>query len=747
MKALALTTRFKDLELEGDACLLVYDVPHLSGITIGDDVRDVLERRPNTSRIYVLAPFLADNAVDVALLDGSALVRAGAVDTTSSVKVAALGLRSERESASVLSTEYSLVGGLPIAMEPRGLDDELKEGWLFNLFDEGRGLVDAPLGVHFSKASGKHASKFLRTSSVLLTSSACAAVAFFGLAAVRQLEPRRVFVDTAPLLALAFAMQRIAAVRGLWSEMPTAKSFSSYGGVGNLPRLGKSDLVLMSASTSGGLAARLLGLGVSEDMLLTLFLLKSSAKMVTQGRVLCDLTYRPARPFGYPQVENHTQDTCVLCKRGYILAELEGDQFLLEKRAVKRLRVGQASQSPAARATMETLARTGAVTVRLYRKDTRRTDIDVDLNTGLASGGYLEEPFSRLLTRFTPTPLQFVVAVGLSIADAKAYCRRAGLRGLLKSTRFVTGDQVGQLPSQSGANALVLIGHLCDHAVVRGINAQLRPKVDGGCVSYLSALTVADSARNLSDLRIFLSYGELGPDTFTFRSALELMLPWTGEQPSPWEQELKLWQKLSGLGTIPEPLVPRLDWLKQTATASNDLFLPDYKGRRLAIAPDFVLLDTSNSRGAISQADVYAVVCNALATARCDNLGIEAKVQRAQPSPTWGQTIYAQCLICPSNFRDFNDAVLRAALVRAASMQELNYSVDEASSEEMRDVLRADIHSWSQGRGDALPEFLIALACGRLRLTPRHLEQLKLEASGADLPPVFSQLIREAASL
>ncbi|MGJ7567871.1 hypothetical protein ACSFBM_28745 [Variovorax sp. GB1R11] len=80
-------------------------------------------------------------------------------------------------------------------------------------------------------------------------------------------------------------------------------------------------------------------------------------------------------------------------------------------------------------------------------------------------------------------------------------------------------------------------------------------------------------------------------------------------------------------------------------------------------------------------------------------------------------------------------------------MQELNYSVDEGSSEEMRDVIRADIASWDQGRGDALAEFLLAAACGRLRLVPRHLEQLRKEARQANLPPVFNVLLDEAASL
>jgi hypothetical protein len=733
MKALALTTRFREGSFEGDACLLVYDDTNISGSSIGDDFRDVLERRPNTPRIFVLAPFLKEEEVEAAVLEGSALRRAGAVSKAATVDVSVLGLSFEGDQACVMSRSYFLDDDRPVIGEWRRLHDALREGWLFNLFDANGGLVDSPIGVHFSKASGKHAIKFLRTSSVLLSTAACGVMAFFALGATRQLEPRRIFVDTAPLLSLAFAMQRIAMARGFWKHMPPAKSFSSYGGVGKLPRLANSDLILVSASTSGGLADRLIGQGVAEDMLLTLYLLKSGDDMNTKGRVLCDLTYRPQRTFGYPPIVNHSAESCELCKRGYVLAELEGDQFLLEKRAVKRLRVGAASQTAEARKSIETLARTGAISVRLHRQDTRRTDIDIDLQVGLALGGFLEVPFSRLLMRFTPTPLNLVIAVGLTADDAKAYCIQAGLATAIQSAQFVEGDYVGQLAAQTCANALVIIGHLCDHAVLRGINAQLRPKVIGGCVAYVSAFTVADSARNLADLRIFLSYGEHGPDTFTFRSALELMLPWTGEQYSPWAQELQLWRRLRGDNKLPDLLQKRLHWLQETASASGPLFLPG-KDAELAIAPDFVLLDTSKNIEKISQADVYAVVCNALATARCDNQGLKAMVQRGNSTPVWSQTVYGQCVLCPSNFRDFNDAVLRAALLRAASIQELNYSVDEVCSEEMRDVIRADINSWGQGRGDALPEFLLSMACGRLRLVRRHVEQLKSDINSAILP-------------
>ena len=40
-----------------------------------------------------------------------------------------------------------------------------------------------------------------------------------------------------------------------------------------------------------------------------------------------------------------------------------------------------------------------------------------------------------------------------------------------------------------------------------------------------------------------------------------------------------------------------------------------------------------------------------------------------------------------SNFKDFNDAVLRAALLRASTEQEMNYVLDDLLSAEMLDLL------------------------------------------------------------
>ncbi|PTT92247.1 hypothetical protein DBR42_02365 [Pelomonas sp. HMWF004] len=742
MKALQLSTRHRRGSFEGEATLLVFDVINIDGSTIGDDVRDVLERRPYTHFIFILAPFLKEEVVEAALREGTALRRAGAIGSHSAAEIAVVGLRPFEKGYQAQCKRFRLNGETVVEDGWEALLLTLRDGWLFNLFDRNGGLVNAPIGVHFSKASGKHASKFLRTSCVLLSSEACGVLAFFSLAAMPAIEPRRVFVDTAPLLSLAFALQRAADVRALWSHVPAAKSFSSYGGINDSLRFGRTDLILISASTSGGLAARLVDLGASVQMMLTLYVLKSSRSMETKGAVLCDLTHAPERSFGYPLIDNKPSESCELCKQGYVLAELEGDQFLLEKRAVKRLRVGALSQSRDARQTAEVLTRRRAISVRLLKEDTRRTDIDIDVLTAMSEVEDWEQRFLRQLMRFVPVPLKWIVTVGLSAEQVEAMFTKAGAVQVFAGATVLDASEVGGLVPDRGANALVVAPFLCDHATLRGVNAQLRPKVDGGCVAYLAGLTIADSARNLSDLRIFLQYGEQGADTSTFKSAMDFMLPWTGSRESPWAIELQLLRRLESEQRLPEDLKFRMNYLGSTANAVDGLFWPGQNGE-LVINPDFVLLDTKEDGITASQADIYAVVCNCLAAARHNNVSLDAKVSRDEPTPVWRQTVFGQSLLCPSNFRDFNDAVLRAALLRAADIQELNYTVDEVSSEEMLDVIRADVASWGVTKGDSLPEFLLAVACRRLRLVQNHLEQLRAALAQANLEPRLRALADE----
>jgi hypothetical protein len=258
------------------------------------------------------------------------------------------------------------------------------------------------------------------------------------------------------------------------------------------------------------------------------------------------------------------------------------------------------------------------------------------------------------------------------------------------------------------------------------------------------ALVLAESARDLRDLRVFLGYGEHGSDTFTSRHAMALQLPRAGDVQSAWEAELALLRKLSDEHGLVGSLVARRTWLEQSPRACDHLFLPGNAGE-LALARDFVFLSTTSGPEQVNQGDVFAIVSSLLAVARNDGRGLEEGPATASNAElNWGQSVYGQTVLCPRNFQRYNDAVLRAALLRAATPAELDYSVDDECSAEVLALVQAEIDAWTVGKGHALPEFLMSLASGRLRLIAAHAAALATTCRDAGLTDELRALAAEA---
>lgn len=730
MRALTLITRYREDTLEGDACLLVYDEMELSAAMVSSDVRDVLNARPNTWKIYVVAPFLDEATVVRAALQGSAFERAAG-------KIGVLVGRPLPTGPLTLQFLYrNEVNGETCNSSPA--NDELIQGWLFNLFDQNRALVDAPAGVHFGKGSGTHARHFLRASNALLSSAACGLVGLATLARLPADEPRRIFVDTAPLIAVAQAIQRIARSLGQWELSQPVISFSSYGGIDRAPTMGYGDLSLVSASTSGSLADRLINMGIEEANVVTLFLLKDPLKPPARGKVVCDLTATSSRTFGYRHIESYQPDNCPSCARGDVLAELAGDQFLLEKRAVKRLRVSAASQNKDARIFFERHARTRQVQIQPYAANATANLVKFDIDR-LTQDDEVSQAVVRLLRRFTPSPLHAIILVDISKATVRRLFERAGMLHDFDNARCIGWEELESLEPVDRGSMLVMAGCLNDHGRIRGINATMRTKAPQGNVAYLSVITLADSPRNLADLRMFLSYGQHGGETFIVRSAYDLMLPWQRESLTAWDAEVELLQRMASDGTLEPELAKRLAQLESMSCESDGLLLPGDAGD-LAIAADFVYLDTEENLAAISQADVLAVVSNLLASVRCNNAALPAAHMRYSGDDIqWNQTLYGQVVLAPAtlcarNMRDYNDSILRAAFLRMAFKQELDFSIDEHISREVLDVIMTELSGWSSGRGNALPEWLLSMACDRLRLHAFHMPMLLDAVRAAKLP-------------
>lgn len=114
--------------------------------------------------------------------------------------------------------------------------------------------------------------------------------------------------------------------------------------------------------------------------------------------------------------------------------------------------------------------------------------------------------------------------------------------------------------------------------------------------------------------------------------------------------------------------------------------------------------------------------------------GLDEPPLRQAVVSAWRQTSLLQTPLCPSNFKDFKDAILCAALLRAATEQEQNYVLDYLLKAEMLDVLVGQLRTSTGYAGDSLPKFLLALATGRLLLTRSHTVQLLRAISESPLP-------------
>jgi len=148
---------------------------------------------------------------------------------------------------------------------------------------------------------------------------------------------------------------------------------------------------------------------------------------------------------------------------------------------------------------------------------------------------------------------------------------------------------------------------------------------------------------------------------------------------------------------------------------SNGLFFNSIPNNKpLALRKNFAFFNFRDYEKRASQADVYFTISSII-----NQLRNSKDLTRCLL-----QTEYVRNLIEPGNFNRFNDGIIQASILRAASQQELAYNLDYDLSKNMFDILTTLITSYDQQQGEAIHEFIYALAIQKMILRPEHLEGL-----------------------
>ena len=721
--------------------LLTYEEAELPTASVGHDIKVLIEQYPFTRRIYLLLPNADCDSTLAALADSAGLMRTAQVRSDSDIEVVAL-FHSVDQRRLIEYRHRVLADGTTQRAEAP-MDQTQIDAWMFDLFNQLNGMVQAPRGVHFGKTSGKHSDRFLRSANVLTSSLVCQTIAYLLLPALPHTPPFRIWVDTAPLISCASAAIHIMSRLGIWQGVVPVATFSSYKGIHQLSGISENDVVLISASTSGGLVKEVLSIGAKPDNVITLFYVQSKNWPRTQGRVLADMTTRPDATFGFDEIESHNFRECRWCHDGLLLAEFEGDQFLLQRRRTQTLQITNGpgdekrTQRPSARAFFTAAAGVGAIKVRLTSvADTGYLEINIDEQLLFEKSIEFRGKYAQLLGRYAPAGCAYLISDQLDLVAASRLLGDSSIRSLFNdATKAAKTKEVHRLDTVENGAATIAFPVLSDVHTPRTVNQALRAVLPGGDVAYLAGVVITETPEEFRQLGMFLRYGSKGPATFVFEKQFAILLRRRYGK-SPWEKEFTFLSEFAREDPGHADIDARLQFLRSTGSAADGLFWEGQHGG-LRILSDFVYLDTSAAeRANLSQADVYAVVSNLLSSAQCHNRDPDGRGgSDGLRQLSLRSSVYGQIVIDPQNFRNYNDGILRACLLRAATGSELDYTVDPELSEQIFDLIAHELDQWRWGRGQALWEFAIALATSHLRLCGVHIARLKDLGEQAEFLP------------
>lgn len=240
---------------------------------------------------------------------------------------------------------------------------ELKTRGITAIFREHGGFIESAGGFHFENPSGRHTDRFIRLSNLLVRQAEIAFMAVCCLPYVPS-DILQVYIDTPALYAVVSALNEQRRMLAPTAPALKADNFRSYMGLDTYPftRL-RDSVVLVSASSSGGLANKLAARGFSSRSIVHLLFL---GKRASRLQIVTDLKKAESNPLGYdPARETHTAGQCRLCDSGSKAIRLRGDQFDVAGPQPEPLVINRTDAPAALRDAVARLVGTSTFTVGL----------------------------------------------------------------------------------------------------------------------------------------------------------------------------------------------------------------------------------------------------------------------------------------------------------------------------------------------------------------------------------------------
>lgn len=623
---------------------------------------------------------------------------------------------------------------------------------LCEIFVSRNGLVESSSDHHFVFPSGKHCSKFLRTGNILINSAEIFFIASQLLGFVN--DKSIIYCDTSSINVLAFAIYELKRRFGSDFSFPAINSFESYNVFEQTSTpFGENSVLLISSSTSGNIIEKLVtkNLAKREQIKVLFFVGLESQFASHRDSILCNLSFdADNRKKGVQIFDTYSAGKpCKLCADFSRPISINSDVFLTIQPKVNTINFITTDAPRYLSEFIENyrgIKKENVVLKNFYKEDDSTNDYELFIETEkifkLAEEGQLVEfndKLNRLINLHIPANVKHIVHLpdnGSKLLATqiinKLNCKIAPDLSSIDEEKWKTFN------NEEGAVVIVASSIVTGRHLLH-LSRGLREKDKLGIIYFIGfkrcpnltldkpLISNLSKGKNKSHSKPVISVEEIFCSPVKSNTSWKLEKEFIEENLDSIEKEDPLYSFLK------ERRADLLDNKKNIGLVNN-VFLKKYDSTPLFLRRGFAFWDFEFSEEEAFQSEVCFTM--ALIINHLENTNIQNERSLMQSN-------YVRNLISPEVFLRYNDGVIQAAILRVGKPEHFSYDIDADSNLKMKTILLSIVDQFHNEHGEAILEFLLAIALKKMRLKKDDTIEVLTAASkiNNDVISGFSKLV------
>lgn len=624
------------------------------------------------------------------------------------------------------------------------LEDFKRQG-LNHIFEKNNGVLQSDDSFHFVLPSGKHSKFFLRVGNILNEHAEIFFISFCMLQHIKN-DHLKIYYDTSSILNLIIATIQLRKNLSNFQDFELI-GFGSYDRIDDID-FEPHSLVFISASNSGNLQSKLKGIEPSLDIVTLIF-----NGINSEVAHLLNVTNHK---FIIGQKQFEQDESCEYCKLNSIPVSISGEQFLPLTFAKERVLISKDCAPEWLNAFLDEFAYKDVIKCN-YKEGRKKREFYLDLtllNRKLKNAfskevdqfeTSYEAEFVKKIKNIVPFSLRYIIYLSDNASKEMATVIFDAIKDKVKDLQApISFDDISGLSENEKCSCLIVSSTIATGNKLNVISKQLRA-FENMSLIYLVGIFRTTTYKSFKNLKsnLIVRDDKISMNGVHFLQIIHLPDNHSNYNnelyKSPWEiEQIKLTKALSDprFTDYYEIIETRLEYLNQNGLQNNLFWFNPMKtdeDRELSLNKSFAFYRFEDNsfcklQGEFKQppqSEIYFAVSSIIHNLRnlSDNDVVLKKGKRNSIKPLI-QHEHMRSVLSPENFVRFNDGIIQASILRSARPSELNYSIDEKLSHEMKTKLINFFSNPNSYTSESILEFLYAFWVKKIRLSANDEKEL-----------------------